>query len=111
MTEARTLPATHVAMYYVGDGSFRVRRDPVPVPGPGQVLTAVEVAGLCGTDLHITQVSSTRRHDTEILGHEFWGQMAKDPSEPREDPIRATFGSDDIAEAFDVARDGKDPKG
>ena len=75
------------------------------------MLTAVDAAGICGTDLHITQVSSTRRHDTEILGHEFWGQMAKDPSEPREDPIRATLGFDDIAEAFDIARDCKDLKG
>ena len=83
----------------------------MPVPGPGQVLTAVDAAGICGTDLHITHVPSTHRHDTEILGHEFWGQMAKDPSEPREDPIRATLGFDDIAEAFDIARDCKDLKG
>jgi D-arabinose 1-dehydrogenase-like Zn-dependent alcohol dehydrogenase len=52
-------------MYYVGDGSFRVRRDPVPALGPGQVLTAVE-AGICETDLHITHAPSTHRHNTEI---------------------------------------------
>ena len=75
------------------------------------MLTAVDAAGICGTDLHITHVPSTHRHDTEILGHEFWGQVAEDPSEPREDPIRATFGFDDVARAFRVARDSKGLKG
>jgi threonine dehydrogenase-like Zn-dependent dehydrogenase len=40
--------------------ALRVTDVPSPVPGPGQVLLAVERAGICGSDLH------ARRHSNEL---------------------------------------------
>jgi threonine dehydrogenase-like Zn-dependent dehydrogenase len=81
MTDVATLPATQVAVHYIGDGAWDVRSDPIPEPKAGEALIAVEAAGICGTDLHITRVPSTYRHDTEILGHEFCGRVVEGPPE------------------------------
>lgn len=81
MTNASTIPATHTAMHYLGDGTFDVRCDPAPEPAPGEALVAVEAAGICGTDLHITNVASPYPYDTEVLGHEACGRVVEGPAE------------------------------
>jgi threonine 3-dehydrogenase len=51
---------------------------PVPVPGDGEVLVAVEAASVCGTDLHIfrwDQWSRSRIRPPVTLGHEFAGTV------------------------------------
>ncbi len=41
------------AVMYSAPHEFRVVEVPDPVPGPGEVRIRVELAGVCGTDLHI----------------------------------------------------------
>lgn len=59
-----------------GPGHLKLVDVPAPKPGPGQVMIAVQAAGICGTDLHIV-------HDTfpscppVILGHEFSGEVSE----------------------------------
>lgn len=76
-----TKDETNLAMHYLGDGTFEPRHDPIPVPGPGEALIAIEAAGLCGTDLHITHVPTTYPYDTEVLGHEIAGRVLEGPDE------------------------------
>lgn len=42
--------ATYRAVQVVGPGRLELVRKPVPVPGPDEVLIAVEACGLCGAD-------------------------------------------------------------
>lgn len=55
--------------------TVRLRRMPVPVPAPGEVLVRVMVAGLCRTDV---SPAPGRRAGAEpvVLGHEFAGVVA-----------------------------------
>jgi threonine dehydrogenase-like Zn-dependent dehydrogenase len=53
---------------------------PVPTPGPGQVLVEVELCGICGSDLHSSDLPQVYRGGV-VLGHESSGvvsQMAVD---------------------------------
>jgi 2-desacetyl-2-hydroxyethyl bacteriochlorophyllide A dehydrogenase len=49
---------------------------PVPVPGPGELLIAVEAAGLCGTDLRILAGDYGHAAPPLVIGHEFAGTVA-----------------------------------
>src|SRR5207302_3862451 len=56
-----------------------VRQMPVPQIGPDDVLVKVDVASVCGTDLHIynwDQWAQHRIHPPLIPGHEFCGHVA-----------------------------------
>ena len=64
------------AIVYDKPGSFSLADIPTPVPGVGDVLLRVLVAGVCGTDLHL--------HDGEfgptyplIPGHEIVGEVVE----------------------------------
>ncbi|MCC7354457.1 MAG: zinc-dependent alcohol dehydrogenase family protein [Anaerolineae bacterium] len=46
-----------------------------PVPGPGEAIIQVEVAGICGTDIHILQGEYQATYPL-IPGHEFAGTVA-----------------------------------
>ncbi|MYS23750.1 alcohol dehydrogenase, propanol-preferring [Streptomyces sp. DvalAA-14] len=50
---------------------------PRPVPGPGQVLIRVRAAGLCHTDLHLTDGSAVTPPLPIVLGHEIAGEVAE----------------------------------
>ena len=57
-----------------GPGHVGLKDVPRPSPSPGQVMIRIEVAGVCGSDLHIL------RHDIRlnlqppvVMGHEFCG--------------------------------------
>src|SRR4051812_48113831 len=55
-------------------GSARLERAlPEPLPGPGEVLLKVRIAGICDTDL---QLASGYMGFKGILGHEFVGETA-----------------------------------
>lgn len=57
----------------------RLQQVPVPTPGPGQVLIAVETAGICGTDVevhHRTLPKDSRFQPPVVLGHEGAGRVA-----------------------------------
>lgn len=57
---------------YLGNGSVEVRDYPDPHPGNGEVLVAMKVAGLCGSDLHKYHMdeSLARSRNGMIAGHE-----------------------------------------
>ncbi len=48
-----TIPETMTAVVLHGADEMRVKRQPVPQPGPGEVLLKVEVASICGTDVKV----------------------------------------------------------
>lgn len=55
------------------EGKALLREVPVPVPGDGEALIAVEACGLCGTDLMKLSAQARRA----VLGHELAGRIAK----------------------------------
>src|SRR5262245_65806590 len=48
----------------------------VPEPGPGEVLVAVEVCGVCRTDLHVVEGDLAPRRVHIVPGHEVVGRIA-----------------------------------
>ena len=78
-----------------GVRDLRLHDEPLPAPGPGDLLVRVTAVGLCGSDLHwLSQagIGSERLHRPLVLGHEFAGvidsgerqgqRVAVDPSIP-----------------------------
>jgi threonine dehydrogenase-like Zn-dependent dehydrogenase len=64
------------ALFY-GGTDIRVEEVPDPTPGPGEVLVQVEVAGICGSDLHgYRDPSRSTRPGPTMRGHELAGQVA-----------------------------------
>lgn len=49
---------------------------PDPVPGPGELVVQVGRSGICGTDLHLTDVRDPKVPPGTVLGHEFAGIVA-----------------------------------
>ncbi|MFI5611930.1 zinc-binding dehydrogenase [Amycolatopsis sp. NPDC051903] len=47
---------------------FAERRQPVPEPGPGEVVVRMRALGLCGTDLHLYGGRAT--HYPHVVGHD-----------------------------------------
>ncbi len=58
-----------------GDGRLEVVERPVPVPGPGEVVVAVERCGICGSDLHLKASGLLPRG--AVLGHELSGTVVE----------------------------------
>ncbi len=56
-----------------GDGRLGVVDKPEPVPGPDEVVVAVERCGICGSDLHLK--ASGLLPPGAVLGHEFAGTI------------------------------------
>lgn len=50
------------------DGTVRVMSRPTPRPGPGELVIATEVAGLCGTDIQMLR--GLRDDPAAVIGHE-----------------------------------------
>jgi len=76
-----------------GVRDLRLHDEPLPVPGPGDLLVRVTAVGLCGSDLHwLSQagIGGERLRRPLVLGHEFAGvidsgeqrgqRVAADPS-------------------------------
>jgi L-iditol 2-dehydrogenase len=55
-----------------GESRFTIDDVPDPAPGKGQVLVAVNTAGVCGTDVHATQGLFPYRPPL-VMGHEYTG--------------------------------------
>ncbi|WP_424887173.1 ROK family protein [Streptomyces sp. XH2] len=62
-----TPPGTHCAIVCDETG-LGVRRMPTPRPGPGELVVAPQLAGLCGTDLQMLR--GLRDDGAPVLGHE-----------------------------------------
>jgi propanol-preferring alcohol dehydrogenase len=59
-----------------GEGVLALAERPEPVPGPGEVLVAVEVCGVCRTDLHVAEGDLAPRRANVVPGHEVVGRVA-----------------------------------
>lgn len=69
-----SLPATMNAALLYGPRSIGIERIPVPTPQQGEVLIAVEAAGICGSDLHF-YLGERVLQGTMVLGHEVTGRV------------------------------------
>src|SRR4030042_5203551 len=64
---------------FLGDRQVVVREFPDPLPGPGQVVVAMRVAAICGSDLHTyrrTAAEIAASPWRNIPGHEPAGVVA-----------------------------------
>ncbi len=59
-----------------GDGTLRPVERPLPDPGPGEVLVAVSVCGVCRTDLHVRDGDLAQHRSPVVPGHEVVGTVA-----------------------------------
>jgi alcohol dehydrogenase, propanol-preferring len=59
-----------------GDGTLHRVERPVPEPGPGEVLVAVSVCGVCRTDLHVRDGELPPHRVPVVPGHEVVGRVA-----------------------------------
>ena len=67
------------AMVYTGPNQMIVTDQPIPDPGPGEVLVAVQAVGICGSDMHAYHGYDDRRPAPLVLGHEAAGLIASGP--------------------------------
>ncbi len=66
------------ARFYQAGQPLKIEEVPTPTPGPGEVLLAVQAAGLCGTDLHIAlEGTIPTAYQPITLGHEAAGVVAQ----------------------------------
>lgn len=70
---------TMVVARLFGPRAMRMLEEPVPEPGPGEVLLRMGAVGLCGSDLHWYQdarIGDRAISGPFILGHEYAGTIA-----------------------------------
>ncbi|MGH2353845.1 MAG: zinc-binding alcohol dehydrogenase family protein [Chloroflexota bacterium] len=60
---------------------------PAPAPGPGEALVQVELAGICGSDLHFYEGQNPYSNYPQIQGHEFSGRVVAFGG-PYEGPVK-----------------------
>jgi len=60
----------------VESGPLACIEKPVPVPGPDELLVAVEVCGVCRTDLHLVEGELAPRRPGIVPGHQVVGKVA-----------------------------------
>src|SRR5215471_19123132 len=71
------IPETMTAVVLHDADDMRVEQQPVPQPGPGEVLLKVEAASICGTDVKVLHRTLQGQPAGEfIMGHEYAGTVA-----------------------------------
>ena len=63
------------ALVWYGDKELRFEEAPAPNPGAGEVVLEVELAGICGSDLHGYRGHPGPRVPPLVLGHEVVGRV------------------------------------
>ncbi len=61
------------ALVYEGAWQMPMREMEPPLPGPEDVIVAVQAVGVCGSDVHGYMGTTGRRKPPIIMGHEFGG--------------------------------------
>src|SRR4051812_2617267 len=69
------LCASVKALVYTGPGRVEIQDVAAPTVGPGDALLGIEVAAICGSDIHGFLGHSERRQPGLILGHEAIGTI------------------------------------
>ena len=70
------------AAVFQGPGRpLEIRTVPDPEPGPSEMVLAVRACGICGSDLHLSEIADTAGGMTPmpagtVMGHEFAGEVA-----------------------------------
>ena len=67
------------ALVWHGGRRLELESLPEPQTGPGEVLLEVELAGICGSDLHAYRGNPGPRQPPLVLGHEAVGSVAGRP--------------------------------
>ena len=62
---------------YSGKGSIYIGNKPIPEPSENQIRIKVAYAGICGTDMHISDGEHPRAAAGLTMGHEFSGIVDK----------------------------------
>ncbi len=73
-----TIPEEMDALVLTGPGTFEVRKEPVPHPGPGEVLCRIRAIAICGSDPEIIRgdiAGYWPPHYPFIAGHEWSGEV------------------------------------
>ncbi len=65
------------ALELIAPSTFDLVEMPVPEPGPGDLLVAVQACGICGSDIHGMDGSSGRRIPPLVMGHEASGVVER----------------------------------
>jgi L-iditol 2-dehydrogenase len=63
-------------------GEVQLHDEPMPQPGPGEVLVRVRAVSVCGSDIHWFAeggIGDVRLKKPLVLGHEFAGEIASGP--------------------------------
>lgn len=60
-----------------GEAEFTIDEVPMPMLEPGLTIVKVDSAGVCGTDVHVTQGLFTEWDPPMVLGHEFSGVIVE----------------------------------
>jgi threonine dehydrogenase-like Zn-dependent dehydrogenase len=68
------------ALLLTDDGPILRQDYPLPIPGAGEALIRVKLAGVCATDLQL--VRGYKGGYRGVLGHEFVGVVAEAPDDP-----------------------------
>jgi len=61
----------------VASAPLRVVERPCPEPGAGEILVAVDVCGVCRTDLHVVEGDLPARRSPVVPGHEVIGRVER----------------------------------
>lgn len=69
-----SLPQATLAVFLGPNRDFEFRTVPCPAPGPGELLVAVSLATICGSDLHTVEGRRTEPAPS-VLGHEAVGRV------------------------------------
>ena len=79
---AHAIPKTITALRLVGVGELALSEEPMPKPGPGELLIEVTAVGLCGSDAHWFSegaIGDAVLARPLVLGHEIAGRVASGP--------------------------------
>jgi len=74
------------SLKYYGPGNLKLEETPVPKPGAGEVLIAVESCGICATDLKTFLRGHPKIRPGTGLGHEVSGVIVDGPNSTRWQP-------------------------
>ncbi len=80
VTDANDIPTTMRGMRLerprpVGERPLTLVELPVPLPGPGEVLIAVQACGVCHTDLHTVEGELEPHRSPVVPGHQIVGEV------------------------------------
>ncbi|MEL6480890.1 MAG: alcohol dehydrogenase catalytic domain-containing protein, partial [Pseudomonadota bacterium] len=67
------------ALVYTGTETLEMRDVAVPEPAEGESIVAVDLCGICGSDMHAWHGHDARRVPPLVLGHEAVGVAETGP--------------------------------